>query len=82
MKILAHKGTFVKQDKTKRDMVFACLDDLPKTFLDELVVGTGEKKNYPEGMELVFDLEEHDFRIFNHSTVVGKIKHFETDFDT
>ena len=32
------------------------------------IVGAGTEKSYPEGMELVWDLEEDDFRIFNYKT--------------
>lgn len=81
MKILAHKGTFVKKNGSTRDMTFARISDLPDSFLETVVAGTGQERNYPEGMELVFDLEENNFRIFNHSTAVGKLKYFETEFD-
>lgn len=83
-KILAHKGTFVKKNGKTRDMTFARINDLPEVFLDEVVQGTGQERNYPEGMELVFDLEADDtgnFRIFNHNTVVGNITQVEIELE-
>ena len=34
---------------------------------------------YPEGMELVWDLEADSFRVFNWKTIEGKAKHFDID---
>lgn len=80
MKIKAYKGTFAKKDGSIRKMLFSRLEDLPQTFLDEVVQGTGSERIYPEGMELVFDLEEDNFRIFNHSTAIGDLEQIQADF--
>ena len=55
-------------------MVFVKLDDLSEDFLDENIKGTGAPKKLGDGMELVWDLEEDNFRIFNHNTVIDKPK--------
>ena len=46
-------------------MVFARLFDLPETFLENKVQGAGSEQQYPDGMELVWDLEADNFRVFN-----------------
>lgn len=69
----AYKGTFKKKSGDLRDMFFARLEDLPDSFLDEKIIGSGAAKQYAPGMELVFDLEEDNFRVFNWNTVVGTV---------
>ena len=64
----AYKGTFKKKDGEVRQMVFARIDDLPTSFVASKIVGAGNEQKYPEGMELVWDLEADNFRIFNHTT--------------
>lgn len=66
----AYKGSFIKKNGEIRKMLFAHLDDLPESLLQERIVGTGVQKSYPEGMQLVWDLEADSFRIFNHNAVV------------
>ena len=61
----AYKGTFKKKDGEVRQMVFARIDDLPTSFVASKIVGAGNEQKYPEGMELVWDLEADNFRIFN-----------------
>jgi hypothetical protein len=70
----AFKGTFKKRNGEIREMLFAHLRDLPDTFLDEKIIGSGSEKSYPEGMQLVYDLEEDGFRIFNYSTQIGSLQ--------
>lgn len=75
----AYKGTFKKKNGESRDMVFARLYDLPQTFLEEKVQGAGSEQNYPEGMELVWDLEADNFRVFNWRAVEADPKEFQID---
>jgi hypothetical protein len=75
----AYKGTFKKQNGQIREMLFAHLRDLPDTFLEERIIGSGTEKRYPAGMELVFDLEEEGFRIFNWSTQIGTVHQVKVD---
>jgi hypothetical protein len=75
----AYKGTFKKKNGEIRKMLFAHLRDLPDTFLDEKIIGSGSEKSYPDGMELVWDLEEEGFRIFNWSTHTGHLEQVKLD---
>jgi hypothetical protein len=64
----AYKGCFTKKNGESRTMIFSRIKDLPNGFVASKIVGAGTEKSYPEGMELVWDLEEDDFRIFNYKT--------------
>jgi len=75
----AYKGTFKKKNGESRDMVFARLYDLPEKFLTDKVQGAGSEQSYPDGMELVWDLESDNFRVFNWKTVEGSTKEIEID---
>ena len=68
----AYKGTFKKKNGESRHMTFARLTDLPEAFLETRVTGAGSEQQYPDGMELVWDLESDNFRIFNWNTAEGK----------
>jgi hypothetical protein len=57
-------------------MRFLKVKDLPKTFLEGKIKGT-QKHNLGEDMELVWDLDEQEFRIFNYGKVVDNIEEFE-----
>ena len=78
----AFKGTFKKKNGEIRKMLFAHLHDLPDTFLDEKIIGSGTEKSYPAGMQLVYDLEEEGFRIFNWSTQIGSVEQVKIDEST
>jgi hypothetical protein len=73
----AFKGSFKKQSGEKREMFFARISDLPSQFVATKIVGAGKEQKYPEGMELVWDLEQDDFRIFNWKTKMDEIKEVE-----
>lgn len=75
----AYKGTFKKKNGESRDMVFARLLDLPQKFLNDKVQGAGSEQQYPEGMELVWDLEADNFRVFNWKSVETDPKEFDVD---
>ena len=73
----AYKGSFKKKNGEIRNMFFAHIEDLPDIFLDKRIIGTGVEKRYPEGMKLVWDIEEDDFRIFNAATQIGELEQVE-----
>ena len=73
----AYHGFFKKKNGQMREMFFAELDALPESFLDSKISGTGTSKSYSDGMELVWDLREQGFRVFNFNTVVGVIEEVE-----
>ena len=75
----AYKGSFKKKNGDSREMVFARLLDLPDSFLSDKVQGAGSEQTYPEGMELVWDLEADNFRVFNWKAVEGSTKEIEID---
>ena len=75
----AYKGTFKKKNGESRQMTFAKLADLPEQFLETRVIGAGSEQNYPEGMELVWDLEADNFRIFNWKSADDSPKEFDID---
>lgn len=75
----AFKGTFKKRNGDIREMLFAHVHDLPDSFLEEKIVGSGSEKSYPEGMQLVYDLEQDGFRIFNWATQVGSLEQVKID---
>lgn len=74
----AFKGSFVKKNGEQRIMMFSRIADLPNGFVASKIVGAGTEKKYPDGMELVWDLEEDDFRIFNYKTA-SSIDELEVD---
>lgn len=71
-----YKGTFLKKSGERRTMRFVKLQDLPKSFLAENTSG-GKASKLADGMELVWDIDEKDFRIFNHNLRVDNIEEFE-----
>lgn len=66
------KGIFRKKDGKFRKMHFVKLSDMPKEFLTERLKDK-KKLDMAPGLEVVWDLEEDDFRIFNWSTVMGEV---------
>ncbi len=75
----AFKGSFKKKSGEEREMFFARISDLPSQFVATKITGAGKEQKYPEGMELVWDLEQDDFRIFNWKTTMDTIKEVEID---
>mgnify|MGYP001562059614 CR=1 FL=1 len=80
-KMKLYTGTFVKKNGDHRDMKFIRLEDLPKNFLESKVIGIGKANTYTQGMELVFDIEENNFRVFNWNTIIKKPKIEEFSID-
>ena len=75
----AFKGTFKKKNGESRDMLFAKISDLPQTFLSTMVQGAGSEQTYAEGMELVWDLEADNYRVFNWATIESDPKELSID---
>ena len=75
----AYKGCFKKKNGESRTMVFSRIDDLPTSFVASKISGAGSEQRYPEGMELVWDLEVDNFRIFNWKTVENVPTQFDID---
>ena len=75
----AFKGIFKKKSGENREMFFARISDLPSNFVANKITGAGNEQNYPKGMELVWDLEHDDFRIFNWNTTNSSV--LETEID-
>ena len=70
--MITYTARFKKKNGDMRDMFFTKLKDLPEKFKDSKISGDGDSKTYQKGMELVWDLEENNFRVFNWKTIVGK----------
>ena len=75
----AFKGTFKKKNGESRDMLFAKISDLPMSFLNTTVLGAGSEQSYPEGMELVWDLEADNYRVFNWNSVESNPQELSID---
>jgi len=74
----AFKGTFKKKNGETREMVFSRIGDLPNGFVAARITGAGNETKYPKGMELVWDLESDNFRIFNYNTALN-LEELEVD---
>lgn len=77
----AYLGRFVKRDGEVRNMKFAKLEDLPAEFLEANTKGS-PARTLTEGMELVWDLDQKGFRIFNHSTADDGLQTIDVDAST
>ena len=65
-----YRGTFKKKNGETREMVFAYINDLPESFLENKIIGASSEKQLPDGMQLVWDVEADNFRIWNWNTVI------------
>ena len=72
----AHLGTYLKKDGTLRTMRFVRISDLPEDFLSSKLKGSGKPRQLVEGHQLVWDLDNQGFRIFNQKTIVGEVEEF------
>ena len=63
--------TFLKKNGEEREMHFIKLNDLPEEFLKKQLKGSDKKRNLKEGLEVVWDLENKGFRVFNWNTDSG-----------
>jgi hypothetical protein len=77
----AYRGTFQKKDGSFRTMRFVTLKDLPTEFVSARIKGGNSPHKLSEGMELVWDIDENAFRVFNRINVIGGIEEFEHNFN-
>jgi len=75
----AYMVSFRKSDGSIRQMIFSKIKDLPSSFVNGKLTGTGKQKTLSEGRELVWDLEKNAFRVVNYNTLVGNI--VEVNYD-
>ena len=66
----AYAGTFKKKNGEERVMKFIRLGDLPDGFVEGKIKGTGKQKVLSEGLELVWDISQQGFRMFNWKTAI------------
>lgn len=82
--MIAYKMSFLKQDRSVRDIFYARLSDLTETypnFFDKFTSGTGTPKTLKPGSEMVFDLENVGFRIVNHLTALSEPEKVEVPYE-
>lgn len=72
MTVTSYTATFVKANGDNREMNFIRLNDLPETFLNGKIKGNGNERTLNEGQEVVWDLDNSGFRVFNWKTIVGE----------
>ena len=72
MTVTAYRATFTKASGDSREMNFVRLNDLPESFLNGKIKGSGGQRNLNEGQEIVWDLDNSGFRVFNWKTIVGE----------
>lgn len=76
-----YTGTFLKKNNDMRHMTFIKLNDIPETFLETKIKDKSKDRTMPKGMELVWDLDQADFRVFNYSSQVGSLKEMDMPDD-
>ena len=69
----AYTGKFIKKDGSERLMQFIKMEDLPDIFIQSRIK-TNKPRLLPEGVELVWDIDKNEFRIFNWNTIIDEIK--------
>tara|TARA_R110002096_G_scaffold300003_4_gene494750 strand:+ start:44 stop:325 length:282 start_codon:yes stop_codon:yes gene_type:complete len=72
----AFKGSFKKKNGDIRSMNFVKLRDLPEAFLKSKTKNGSKKRELTNGLELVWDLDQESFRVFNFSAVIGGITEY------
>ena len=73
------QGIFTKKDGTLRKMVFTRIEDMPHEFVSSKILGTGTERKLPEGMQLVWDLEQEGWRTFNYNKIVKPVEEYDID---
>ncbi len=64
-----YTGTFIKTDGTKRTMNFIKVSDLPDSHFSE-----SQRKEKTGDIQVVYDTDVNDFRVFNKGRVVGEVR--------
>ena len=70
--VTAYNAVYVKSSGENREMNFIRLNGLPEPFLNGKIKGNGKERALNEGQEVVWDLDNNGFRVFNWKTVVGE----------
>jgi len=70
--VKTYSATYTKKTGENREMNFIRLNDLPETFLSDKIKGNGKERTLNEGQEVVWDLDNSGFRVFNWKTIVGE----------
>lgn len=83
MIITGYNGTFIKKNGDERTMFFAKPSELSDDTLEDIFGDDRPDLEPPrslsKGLELVFDIQQHDWRIFNTKTQVGELEPYEVD---
>ena len=77
-----YQATFTKKDGSAREIRFVRTDDMPEKWFAKHVKGTGKKRTLKEGNELVWDIDNEGFRVFNWNTIQGEVKKFDFLLDS
>tara|TARA_R110000824_G_scaffold88189_2_gene216890 strand:+ start:271 stop:528 length:258 start_codon:yes stop_codon:yes gene_type:complete len=72
-----HTGTYTKKDGQSRTMKFIRGRDIPSSIIGTT---TARQKSLPEGSEVVYDVSNRGFRVFNWNTVSGKVTESISNF--
>ena len=72
----AFKGSFKKKNGDIRSMNFVKLRDLPEAFLNSKTRNGSKKRELTSGLEIVWDLDQESFRVFNYNAVIGGITEY------
>ena len=72
-----YAGMFRKKNNDLRHMTFVKLDDVPDTFLETKIKNGSTERAMPKDMELVWDLDKADFRVFNYGAQVGDLREID-----
>ena len=79
-----YTGTFTKKDGTQRTMNFiriSELDEQQKTKIGLTSDRSGKQQGYLQpGLEIVFDLDERNFRTFNWNATTGQVQQQQMEF--
>jgi hypothetical protein len=79
--MIGYQATFTKKDGSQREIRFIRTDEMPKDLLAPHIKGTGKKRTLKEGMELVWDIDQEGFRVFNWDTIQGDVEKFDYFLD-
>ena len=72
-----YAGMFRKKNEDLRHMTFVKLSDIPETFLETKIKNGSAERAMPKDMELVWDLDKADFRVFNYGAQVGDLREMD-----
>ena len=79
--IKTYSAKYIKKTGEERKMNFIRFSDLPESFLNDRIKGDGLQRNLGSGMEVVWDLDNNGFRVFNWNTVIGEAVEKETEIN-